>query len=278
MRRSIIAAVDGSREATEAARVAAWLALSLDRRLVLAHVVDDPPVFPYADRWLKNAQRRQADCRGADLLDEVADEIGEPEARRRLVLRGLLYGDVVDRLRGLCREEQTDLLVVGTRARGRLAHALLGSTAATIARRAVCPIVIVPPGVADDVTDPASEPRDAVVYGYDSSPAATRARLVATDLADTLGLRELSATMSAPSADDSPNGLPFEVASARAALTEAAERTRARLIVLGSDGRRVGLISDQVAASAGVPVVVVPPTARLPRFAERVFATAAQAA
>jgi nucleotide-binding universal stress UspA family protein len=233
-------------------------------------------VFPYGDRWLRNAQRRQGDRRGADLLDAVANEIGEPEVRRRPMPRGLLYGDVVDRLRGLCREEHTDLLVVGTRARGRLTRSLLGSTAADIAKKAMCPVVIVPPGAADDVIDTAG--RRSVVYGDDSSPGATRARLVATDLADALGLRPLPTTVSAPSSDDNQNGLSFGVASADTALPAAADRTPAGLIVVGSDSRRVGLTPVQVAASAGLPVIVVPSTARLPRFAERVFASAAQAA
>ena len=46
MRGSIIVGVDGSPEATDAARAAASLARGADRRLVLAHVAADPPVFP----------------------------------------------------------------------------------------------------------------------------------------------------------------------------------------------------------------------------------------
>src|SRR4051794_37330108 len=56
----IIASVDGSQGSTDAARVAAALARGLGRRLVLAHVADDPAVFPYGDRWLREAQRRRA--------------------------------------------------------------------------------------------------------------------------------------------------------------------------------------------------------------------------
>ena len=84
MRRSIIAAVDGSAVATDAARVAASLAAAIDRRLVLAHVAHHPPVFPYGDRWVRAAQQRRVSERAADLLDGVAVEIDQPTARRRI--------------------------------------------------------------------------------------------------------------------------------------------------------------------------------------------------
>ena len=116
MRSSIIVGVDGTREATDAARVAASLARGLHRRLVLAHVAAGPPL--HADRWQREVQRRRAIQRGTDLLEGVATEIGEPTARRRIALSGLIEGDLEDRLAVLTREEDADLVVVGSRARG----------------------------------------------------------------------------------------------------------------------------------------------------------------
>ena len=75
MRRSIIVGVDGSSESTDAAVVAASLARSLDRRLVLAHVAADPNVFHYGDRRHRDVQRRHVLDAGNDLLESVADEI-----------------------------------------------------------------------------------------------------------------------------------------------------------------------------------------------------------
>jgi nucleotide-binding universal stress UspA family protein len=137
MRRLIIAAVDGSEEATQAARVAASLARRLDWQLLLAHVVDDPPVFPYGDRWLCETQRRHAIEAGGELLTAVAAEIGEPGARKRVALRGGPDGDVAACLDRVTREDDAELLVLGSRARGRLAHAL--------AALVTVPVVIVPP-------------------------------------------------------------------------------------------------------------------------------------
>src|SRR3954454_7243236 len=149
----IIASVDGSHGSTDATRVAAALARGLGRRLVLAHVADVPPVFPYGDRWLREAQRRRAMQRGNDLLDAVASEVGEPTARRRIALSGLLHGDPQDRLEELIREEHADLVVVNSRPGGVLTRALLGSGVDSLASSSQCPVVVVPPGAGDAFAD-----------------------------------------------------------------------------------------------------------------------------
>lgn len=123
---SIVAAVDGSREATEAARVAAMLARHLDRRLVLAHVAADPPVFPYGDSRWREIQRRHAMRRGGHLLDDVAMEIVAPAASKRVSLGGLVHGGVEDRLAALCREEHADLMLLGSRRDGSVIRTLFG--------------------------------------------------------------------------------------------------------------------------------------------------------
>jgi nucleotide-binding universal stress UspA family protein len=145
MRGSIIVGVDGSREATDAARAAAALAHELGRRLVLAHVAEDPPVFPYGDRWRREVQRRHAIRHGSDLLQAVATEIGQPTARRRITLGGLLQGGVDERLAALSRAEASELLVVGSRPRGRLARALLGAPSGPRVSSSACPVLTVPP-------------------------------------------------------------------------------------------------------------------------------------
>jgi nucleotide-binding universal stress UspA family protein len=123
MRRSIIVGVDGSDRATEAAREAASLARRLGRDLVLAHIAHDLPVFPYGDRRRHELQRRHLIQRGNDLLEGVAAEIGEPSARKRIALSGIVHGSAEDRLAALSREEHADLFVAGTRAPGSSAPA-----------------------------------------------------------------------------------------------------------------------------------------------------------
>jgi nucleotide-binding universal stress UspA family protein len=180
MRSSIIVGVDGSREATDAARVAASLARGLHRRLVLAHVVAGPPF--HADRWQREVQRRRAIRRGTDLLEGVATEIGEPTARRRIALTGLIEGDLEDRLAALTREEDADLVVVGSRARGALVSTLLGSVSASRANNGAYPVVVVPPAWGRRFADGRRTWSGSIVCGIDGSADSDRPRIVAEKL------------------------------------------------------------------------------------------------
>jgi nucleotide-binding universal stress UspA family protein len=126
MNGSIVTAVDGSPDATEAARVAAMLARHLGRRIVLAHVAVDPPVFPYGDSRRRAIQRRHAIRRGRRLLDDIATAIGVPAAKKRVTFPGLVNGEVEQRLADLCREEEADLLLLGSRTEGVVMRALFG--------------------------------------------------------------------------------------------------------------------------------------------------------
>ena len=247
MRRSIIAAIDHSPEAIEAARVAASLARRLDRRLVLAHVAHDPPAFPYGDELLRERQRREATGNATDLLDAVARRLGEESARKRVALSGFVHGRLEDRLRTLSREEDADLLAVGCSTRGPLTRALVGSVSASIASSAACPVVAVPQGASERLADsPAGSPAP-VICGVDGSPGAERARVVANGIADQLGLPVLPVPA--------------------AALARAASHHDAALVVIGTCGR-ADLLSavSGLEAIASVPVVIVPPGARLPHF------------
>ena len=270
MRRPIIAAVDGSPTATEAARVAASLALRLDRRLILAHVVEDRPVFPHGDHWLREVQRRRTIGGGARLLSAVGKAIGEETARKRVVLSGSVHDDLANRLDSICREEGADLLVVGARARGALARALLASLSASIASTAACPAIAVPKGTGDPFARGRLTPFGPIICGIDGSVESERARVVAEDLGASLGLEVLPTFADQVGRwDDAPGGLQVEVGAPVAGLAEAAVRREAVLIAVGTRGRRapLGSVARELIGYAGVPILVVPPTARLPHFA-----------
>jgi hypothetical protein len=151
---------------------------------------------------------------------------------------------------------------------------LLGSVSARLAAIAPCPVVVVPsPDAADQwLARPA---RSRVVCGVDDSVGSIRALRSASDLAERLGLELVAAHVDADGSwEDAPLG---PSPSARAALTvftgdpvealrEHTGDTDASLLVVGSRGRTswraaLGSVSCALAATAPVPVVVVPPTA-----------------
>jgi nucleotide-binding universal stress UspA family protein len=57
-------------------------------------------------------------------------------------------GFAADRLADLAEEEQAELLVVGSRGRGGLKAAFLGSVSSSLIGVARCPVLVVPSGVA----------------------------------------------------------------------------------------------------------------------------------
>ncbi|MGH8572136.1 MAG: hypothetical protein ACREX8_06120 [Gammaproteobacteria bacterium] len=115
MPKSIVAGIRTGElfEVAAPARVAASLAGELGLRLVLAHVANDPPVFPYGDRWSREVRRRRLHQRGTDLLRAVAAEIGEPTAEKRIALSGFLRGGPAECLDAICRAERAELVVAG---------------------------------------------------------------------------------------------------------------------------------------------------------------------
>lgn len=274
MRRSIVVGVDGSDGAIEAALVAVSLAHNLDRRLVLAHVAADqprPPYGAYVDRGPREARRKQLLAGGGELLEAVAYEIGEPTADQRVVLGRLGSGYVEDRLAMLTREEDADLLVVGSRRRHPLVRALIsgpaGSPTASLASMSACPIVAVPHGTSRGFEDQTSF--GSIVCGVDGSLGSDRALVVAADLANRMGLRMLPiSTGRSHRLGEDGNILEVPGRDPAATLAEAASRNQAQLIVVGmrSPEERRRSVSRTLASEAPSPVLIVPPRIRLPQF------------
>jgi nucleotide-binding universal stress UspA family protein len=133
---------DGARHALAFARV---LATRLGLELVLAHV--EPPTeapgvsaAPAGQRRLQETEMHDAESLLARLAREAALE---PSVRARAAI-----GDTAERIVAICAEEQASLVVLGSRGRGALTSALLGSVSSEVAAKAPCACVIVPPSAA----------------------------------------------------------------------------------------------------------------------------------
>jgi nucleotide-binding universal stress UspA family protein len=121
----IVCAVDGSARAADGATVAAAAAERFGQELVLVHVVDGGP--PHAHDW--------------EALTSMSDWVGAPA---RLVAESAV-DSVSATLCDFARRERAACLVVGSRGRGPLRSAVLGSVSARVATAAPCPVVVVPP-------------------------------------------------------------------------------------------------------------------------------------
>jgi nucleotide-binding universal stress UspA family protein len=119
---SILCAVDDSDEARAAVRTAASLAERLDVPLVLLHV-----------------QSGDGAEHGEELLARLVAESGVGASAARLVLDG----EAAKLIAEVATTRGSELVVMGSRGRGALAAAALGSVSSAVATHAPCPVVIV---------------------------------------------------------------------------------------------------------------------------------------
>lgn len=140
--RSIVCGVDGSEDARAALRVAAGLAGRLGLRLVAVHVVQ-PPVSAAgigpSDRQAPAVTPDALVQAGRELVDRMLGEEELAEATGRVEL-----GFPGDRLADVADEEAAELIVVGSRGRGPLKAALLGSVSTDVIGVARCAVLVVP--------------------------------------------------------------------------------------------------------------------------------------
>jgi nucleotide-binding universal stress UspA family protein len=154
----IICGVDGSPDSQRALGVAAQFARRLGAKLIVAHVfayVADPvtPTYAYAPmarpaRFAPPMSERRTDAymkESEALLEHIVAEAGVDGAELRTLL-----GIPAERLADLADDEGADLIVVGSRGRGAFKAAFLGSVSNSLIGIARCPVLVVPPGAAEN--------------------------------------------------------------------------------------------------------------------------------
>ena len=160
--RYVLVATDGSEPGAWAVHVAARMAALAGDRLVILHVINPAtvatPEMLYITEEVRATMRKKAD----ELLS-VAHAMVPADVPSDTLLR---EGDPAAEIVAAAREWEADLVVLGTRGRGRLANFLLGSTAEQVIRGAHCPVVTVghnPEQV--PVADSPARPHDERVVG-----------------------------------------------------------------------------------------------------------------
>ena len=147
MAKRIVCSVDDTDAALDVVSVARSLAAVLECHLVLFHALSRPApaargIAPYAYTYLDEVDRRTLREAGEGLLKRLARDFRLPAATDRRVE----LGEPATILPGIAEELAADLIVVGTRGRGPLVAALLGSVSSAAIAHSPCPVVVVPPG------------------------------------------------------------------------------------------------------------------------------------
>ena len=138
--KKILVPVDFSAHSAEAVRMAADLAQQYDGSITLVHVHDPLPYAlpPEYDMYTPEQETRliaEFEKRLA-VTRRAAEGAGAQRVETRL-LSGLPSAAIVE----AARSGQFDLIVMGTRGRTGIKHALLGSVAERVLRNAHCPVL-----------------------------------------------------------------------------------------------------------------------------------------
>jgi nucleotide-binding universal stress UspA family protein len=138
--RHILVAVDDTDPSAWAVDAAGPLAAALGARVALLHVVVVPVnVSPELVIDLPSL-RAQLGAAAGDLLASLQARLPASVSSDRLVRDGTAAADVIVQV---ANDWPADLIVIGTRGRGRIAQFILGSTAEEVVRRAPCPVLTV---------------------------------------------------------------------------------------------------------------------------------------
>jgi nucleotide-binding universal stress UspA family protein len=138
MFKHILLAVDGSEHALRATEIAADLARSLKAELRIIVVYDPIPLYlgePNLQHAI-NARLKEAH----EILDRAVEAVGEVPAD---VHTGVIEGNSAEAIIEVAQTRECDLIVMGSRGRGRLAGLLLGSNSQKVVSHAPCPVLIV---------------------------------------------------------------------------------------------------------------------------------------
>lgn len=134
----ILVATDFASSSERALELAVKLAAKFDAKLTLLHVWEIP-VYPYMDFVLSSAEllrsvEEAAQQRLAAMLSELQKRL--PSARSLLKM-----GVPWEQILATAKEEQADVIVMGTHGRRGVEHVLMGSVAEKVVRLASVPVL-----------------------------------------------------------------------------------------------------------------------------------------
>jgi nucleotide-binding universal stress UspA family protein len=137
--RHVLLAYDGSPEADLALAHAVAIAQVYHARLTLVTVVPPPPLLawqaPGGTIGLHDAQQKDLEQRLRAAADQVPDDLS--------VTTRLLDGDAARELLRAASEADADVIVMGSRGRGRITAALLGSVSNHVMHEADVPVIVI---------------------------------------------------------------------------------------------------------------------------------------
>ena len=149
----VLLATDGSEEASSATEAAVEIAQKTGSEVHVVHVYGVAPIYPLypeatdpggaelEDPVLEEDLEGLSERRAQQVLDAAAEKV--QSAGARVAQAHLREGGVPHEIVALAEELGVGLVVVGSRGRGGIRRALMGSVSDAVVRHAHCPVLVV---------------------------------------------------------------------------------------------------------------------------------------
>jgi nucleotide-binding universal stress UspA family protein len=141
--KQIMVPIDFSEPSSCAVKYGRALAERFGATLHYVHVLEDFVALSWSsDTYVTSLPRLREEVE-ADALSRLGQLLKEPEAAQLPAKVALLNGNPFVEIVRYARDQDIDLIVIGTHGRGPIAHMLLGSVAEKVVRKAHCPVLTV---------------------------------------------------------------------------------------------------------------------------------------
>lgn len=137
--KKILVPIDFSKFSAKALRYAEELAEKFHAEVHLLHAFETVPIMNGEGVYFPPDVAAQEEEASRKLLDE--QEVNVPDTVA--VVRKLNHGHPFVEIVRYAKENEVDLIIMGTHGRGAIAHMLLGSVAEKVVRKAPCPVLTV---------------------------------------------------------------------------------------------------------------------------------------
>lgn len=141
----ILMPTDFSSSSENAMRYAVSFAKEYNAELIVLHVVQEPHRLRRVTQ--KSAEEKIDKIIAAEIgvvkkaMEQFVKDFGEEFKVKKLIKSGIPVVEIVES----AKEENVDLIVMGTHGQTGTRHALIGSVAERVVRNAVCPVFTVKP-------------------------------------------------------------------------------------------------------------------------------------
>jgi universal stress protein A len=138
--KKILCPIDHSDCSKEALKYAVSFAMKDDAKLYLLHVIDirsfDESIDAMSKQIPDDETLKQLKTK---LLDCIPEEIRSGMDVEAIVVQGIPFAEIIH----IARDNNVDMIVIGSHGRTGIAHIMLGSVSEKVVRKAPCPVLTV---------------------------------------------------------------------------------------------------------------------------------------